>query len=202
MDTVLATKRKIALSRLEKTVEVGKLALVNDDSRIPFLSRVARIDRAYSDFEDCHLKLASKSDNFEAEDSIRELADDCYYEILAIQQRLLPKLPADDLEDPETSKKCNLKLPKITLPTFDGDFKSWSSFIDLYNNMIHDKRDISNIEKFHYLLASLKGEPRQLLQNFTVSEINYFDAYNALLSRYNSKRKLAFLYWEEIRSLT
>ena len=202
MDTVLATKRKIALSRLEKTVEVGKLALLNDDSRIPFLSRVARIDRAYADFEDCHLKLASKSDNFEAEDSIRELADDCYYEILAIQQRLLPKLPADDFEDSDTSKKCNLKLPKITLPSFDGDFKSWSSFIDLYNNMIHDKRDISNIEKFHYLLASLKGEPRQLLQNFTVSEINYFDAYNALLSRYNSKRKLAFLYWEEIRSLT
>ena len=105
MDTVLTAKRKIALSRLEKTVEVGRLALVNDDSRIPFLSRVARIDRAYADFEDCHLKLASKSDSFEAEDLIREQADDCYYEILAIQQRLLPKLPANDFEDSDTDRK-------------------------------------------------------------------------------------------------
>ena len=167
MDSVLTTKRRVALSRLEKTLEVGRLALVDDNSRIPFLSRVARIDRAYSDFEECHFKLASKSDNFDTEDAIRERADDCYFEILAIQQRLLPELPADGFGDSETPKKCNLKLPKITLPTFEGDFKSWSSFIDLYNNMIHDKRDISNIEKFHYLLASLKGEPRQLLQNFT-----------------------------------
>ena len=77
MDNVLTTKRKVALSRLEKTLEVGRQTLVDDNSRIPFLSRVARIDRAYSDFEECHFKLASKSDNFEAEDSIRELADDC-----------------------------------------------------------------------------------------------------------------------------
>ena len=142
MDNVLTTKRKVALSRLEKILEIGRLALVNGDSRIPFLSRVARIDRAYSDFEDCHIKLVSKSDNFDAEDAIRELADDCYSEILAIKQRLLPELPEDGFGDAESPKNCNLKLPKITLPTFEGDFKSWSSFIDLYNNMIHDRRDI------------------------------------------------------------
>ena len=157
---------------------------------------------SYRGLRECHIKLASKADNFDAEDAIRKLADDLYFEILAIQQRLLSVLPADGFGDAETPKQCNLKLPKMTLPTFEGDLKSWSSFIDLYNNKIHDKRKISNIEKFHYLLASLKGEPRQLLQNFTVSEKNYFHAYIALLARYNSKRKVAFLYWEEIRSLT
>lgn len=41
--------------------------------------------------------------------------------------------------------------------------------------MIHNMREINNIEKFHYLIYGLiRKETKSLLQNFTVSDKKWF----------------------------
>lgn len=51
------------------------------------MSRVTRLARAYNEFKDCHIKLASEVKDFE--EAIREREDDCYYEILSIQHLVI-----------------------------------------------------------------------------------------------------------------
>ena len=52
-----------------------------------------------------------------------------------------------------------LKLPKFSVPTFDGDIMKWSNFWDLFSVAIHDKKELSDIEKLAYLRDALKDEP-------------------------------------------
>jgi len=49
-----------------------------------------------------------------------------------------------------------MKLPKLNLPTFDGDILRWQEFWDMYNSAVH-KQDILDVTKFNYLKTSLRG---------------------------------------------
>ncbi|XP_024891843.1 uncharacterized protein LOC112467443, partial [Temnothorax curvispinosus] len=92
-----------------------------------------------------------------------------------------------------------IKLPKITLPQFSGDLTLWPSFIALFNTSIHDNRQISSIEKYQYLLASLKGEALNVIKNLPLAAEYYMIAYDALLDRYRNRRRLADHHLKSIR---
>ncbi|XP_076638299.1 uncharacterized protein LOC143350233 [Colletes latitarsis] len=49
-------------------------------------------------------------------------------------------------------------LPRINLPTFEGAFEHWESFRDRFISMVIDNQSLSNVERLHFLHASLKGE--------------------------------------------
>ncbi|XP_026827674.1 uncharacterized protein LOC113562437 [Ooceraea biroi] len=70
-------------------------------------------------------------------------------------------------DSPQAISGCSHSrdLPKISLPTFAGDYLQWRSFRDLFSSMIIDNLDISEVEKLHYLKTSLLNEPAQLLKN-------------------------------------
>lgn len=82
---------------------------------------------------------------------------------------------------------ARIKLPKISLPLFQGDYKEWSAFRDLFVKLIHDNSQISNAEKLYYLKASLKGEASRLIQNIESSADNYETAWQEILRRYDNK---------------
>jgi len=44
------------------------------------------------------------------------------------------------------------ELPKVDLPTFNGNAKEWPSF----NELIDNRKDLSNTRKLGYLRACLK----------------------------------------------
>jgi Pao retrotransposon peptidase/Family of unknown function (DUF5641)/Protein of unknown function (DUF1759)/Putative peptidase (DUF1758)/Integrase zinc binding domain len=84
------------------------------------------------------------------------------------------------------------RTPKIPLETFDGSSDKWIRFRDIYESMIHNKTNLSNIEKFSYLHASIKLPPGQanVLDSFKVCEEDYQAAWKAVCDRYNDKRKI------------
>lgn len=49
----------------------------------------------------------------------------------------------------------NVKIPKLDLAKFDEHVRNWSNFISLYNVLIHDNSDLTNTEKFEYLMTVL-----------------------------------------------
>jgi len=44
-----------------------------------------------------------------------------------------------------------MNLPKINLPTFDGDKIKWENFRDLFKILVHNINNIPIIKKMHYL---------------------------------------------------
>jgi hypothetical protein len=44
--------------------------------------------------------------------------------------------------------------------------------------MIHERNDLTNIQKFHYLKSSVKGEAQKLIVHLAITNDNYITAYN------------------------
>lgn len=55
-----------------------------------------------------------------------------------------------------------MKLPPIAIPNFEGDYTTWVKYHDTFVAMIHNNEDLVDIQKFHYLISSLKGEALQV----------------------------------------
>ena len=65
--------------------------------------------------------------------------------------------------DPPNESKVHkeLKLPKFSVLTFDGNIMNWSNFWDQFSVSIHDKTELSDTEKLAYLRDALKDGPAE-----------------------------------------
>ncbi|XP_076394279.1 uncharacterized protein LOC143265522 [Megachile rotundata] len=96
------------------------------------------------------------------------------------------------------STENRIKLPTIELPTFDGSYSNWVKFRDTFESLIHNNMNLSNIEKFHYLNASVKGSAARTIEALGISEINYTLAWNRIKDRYED---LSTLKYHHVRSM-
>ncbi|KAJ8974437.1 hypothetical protein NQ317_014482, partial [Molorchus minor] len=70
----------------------------------------------------------------------------------------------------------------------------------MFDSMIHENPGLSNVEKFNYLIHSLKGTPLSLVKCTPLTSDNYFIAYSSLKSRYDDTRLIATSHWHEIEN--
>ena len=49
-----------------------------------------------------------------------------------------------------------VKLPKLSFKKFGGDITSWSTFWDSFHSAVHSNEDLSNVDKFNYLISFLE----------------------------------------------
>ncbi|KAM3967335.1 uncharacterized protein ACR2FA_011675 [Aphomia sociella] len=84
----------------------------------------------------------------------------------------------------------SIKLPTISLPTFDGRYETWIEFRDIFLSLVHNSNEISDIQKFHYLKSSLKGSAELVIDSLAFSSSNYMVAWELLLNRYNNSSLL------------
>ncbi|KAL3266383.1 hypothetical protein HHI36_010560 [Cryptolaemus montrouzieri] len=82
----------------------------------------------------------------------------------------------------------NVRLPKIDLPTFNGDYDSWLPFRDSFKTMIHENKTLLDVQKFHYIRSSLKGQASSIINALEISEDNYKIALDLLNERYDNRR--------------
>jgi len=85
------------------------------------------------------------------------------------------------------------KLPVIALPTFEGGICSWLHFRDTIETLIVHNPAVSNVQKFHYLIASLKNEAKGLISNLQITDENFLLAWQLVTQRY-SKRLIAMMH--------
>ena len=50
-----------------------------------------------------------------------------------------------------------VKLPKLYVPTFDGDVLHWKQFWEQFVISVHDRANLSNTEKLVYLQQAIKN---------------------------------------------
>ena len=69
--------------------------------------------------------------------------------------------------------KVQVKLPKIDLPTFDGDVLSWQSYYQSIKVSVVDNPSFADVQKLEYLMRSLKGSAAEAVKGFAVIQENY-----------------------------
>ena len=71
-------------------------------------------------------------------------------------------------------KKNGVKFPKIKIKCFDGDAVEWKPFLEAFNVTIHERTDISEIEKFSYLRGLLSGPALKAIEGMPLTSENYY----------------------------
>ncbi|CAI6347553.1 unnamed protein product [Macrosiphum euphorbiae] len=89
-------------------------------------------------------------------------------------------------------------LPKIQLPSFDGNLLEWRSFRDIYVSLVHDNTGIGDAERFHYLMSCLSGDALAVVKSIPLSANNYVLAWEALSVRFDNKRLLASAHLDKL----
>lgn len=82
----------------------------------------------------------------------------------------------------------DVKLPKVNIPEFSGNYEDWTNFHDLFTSLIHNNAKLTNVQKMHYLKTALKGDAVHLLKHFSITEANYTPAWAMLIARYKNSR--------------
>ena len=82
-----------------------------------------------------------------------------------------------------------VRLPKIDVPTFNGDLLQWQTFWEQFRIAVHNRRDLSATEKLVYLRHSLKDGPaKSVVEGLSHSGDQYTEAIESLKSRYDRPR--------------
>ena len=95
-------------------------------------------------------------------------------------------------------KPNTVKLPKIEIPKFAGDPKDYRPFRDSYDVSVHNRDDISIVEKFTYLKSYLVEDAAKSIKGLSLTERNYKEALEILERRYGNKQVIVNSHMEEL----
>ena len=90
---------------------------------------------------------------------------------------------------PDSAEGSGVKLPRLDVPTFDGQVINWISFWEQFDISIHRRTNLSNTEKLVYLKQSLKdGTAKGVIEGLSKSGEHYEEAIKSLKARYDRPR--------------
>ena len=81
------------------------------------------------------------------------------------------------------------RLPKISLPCFNGDILQWQSFWDSYGSTIHKNVNLTDVQRFTYLNSQFEGNAARVIEGFAMTSANYTRAIDLLRERFGKKKK-------------
>ncbi|TGZ48588.1 Uncharacterized protein DBV15_12998 [Temnothorax longispinosus] len=109
--------------------------------------------------------------------------------VITEQPVLTNSLPVQSVsnEIPSTIGYPYSRLPRIKIPTFDGNPTKWLEYRDLFSSMVVST-SLTPVEKLQYLKTSLTGTASQLIQNTALTTENFSKTWESLVSFYDNNR--------------
>ena len=107
---------------------------------------------------------------------------------LKAQNYLKSKTVPLNPSNPAGPKMKLSRLPEIVVKPFDGKLEEWVPFWDSFSSAVHDREDLTPVDKFNYLKGYLMGEARRAIGGFTLTESNYAEAVDVLKERFGDVR--------------
>ncbi|XP_065918727.1 uncharacterized protein [Dysidea avara] len=92
--------------------------------------------------------------------------------------------------DTSSAAQTYTRLPKLPLPTFDGNPLQWQTFWDSFSAAVDSNPCLTGIQKFNYLRAQLKGDASRVISGFPLSNNNYSHSVELLKERFGQSHKL------------
>lgn len=202
--SVLFALQEEYLNNLKKAETNFKKTPKDRIKRAYLETRLESLERLYCNFREGHKLIVTETlidqDYPYFSEEKYELFEENYinYKTLlkeALQPLIITSQPSSSATPPppapgvtQPSGQCDIRLPRITLPTFSGKYDEWQTFYDMFSSLIHKNKIITPVQKLHYLKSNLSGEAQNLLRNFSTTDANYEDAWNQLVRRYDNKR--------------
>lgn len=181
---------------LHRTEKFLQSIQVPDEYQIKF--RLEKLEAKWDEFEEIQSEIEGAEEHEENMDHHRQVREEFEETYFQVRAGLASKLPR---ETPHNASQNGslvtqavdnanvhtyVRLPQINLPEFDGQFEKWLAFHDTFKALIDSSPDLSDIQKFHYLRASLKGDALKLVDSFPMSDANYRVAWDGLVARFSN----------------
>ncbi|KAK5967135.1 hypothetical protein GCK32_021621 [Trichostrongylus colubriformis] len=99
--------------------------------------------------------------------------------------------PSRALSEAAELQSAKVELPVIPIPTFSGKISDFENFWALFSANVHSQK-LSNLQKFNYLLRSLRGEAKEAVKRYPVTEENYDAAVEVLQTKFGNKSKIIY----------
>lgn len=181
--------------------------------------RLKKVEDLWIAFEEIQQALENTviKDEASAEQFAREnegermVFEDRYYAVAAEAQRIVDKAkqpqvivqqlgdnPAaieDNRQLAPLERRKKTKLPEIKLPEFSGEYTKWLFFKNSFETTIHNE-ELSDPQKYQYLVGVLKGEAREVIEGF--SSDHYEQAWLLLKATYDNEMMIIDTHLEEL----
>ncbi|XP_053376643.1 uncharacterized protein LOC128547613 [Mercenaria mercenaria] len=72
------------------------------------------------------------------------------------------------------------RLPKFSLPNFNGNILEWQAFWDSFSSAVHSNQNLTDVQKFNYLRSQLEDEAARKIDGFALTNANYSNAVELL----------------------
>ncbi|XP_063360244.1 uncharacterized protein LOC134649428 [Cydia amplana] len=193
---------KAKLTLFNTYINVAKTCEQLSDLQITELQcRLDKIESVYPEFDALQMEIEALTEKPDEAYAEREQFESQFF-VLVSTARLLLSPPVQSSGgrlgpgSTTASTSCGagrqdfVRLPKIDLPHFDGNYQHWLGFRDTYISLIHNNPAINDISKFHYLRASLKSSAALVIQSLDFSSDNYHKAWQLVSERYDNPRLL------------
>lgn len=178
-------------------------ALVSQDGKVKLLkdnaspdeanTRLTQIELSYEKFKVVSDALEDL-DDFKTDD-ISETNEEIFeiYASMSTKLKNLTKLNESTVQLNSTVEHRypddEVKLPRISIPMFDGKYEEWTAFYDAFTSLV-DHSAKSDVSKMHHLRSYLKGTAFRLICKLPVTEANYKIAWTSLQNRFHNKRAI------------
>ena len=73
----------------------------------------------------------------------------------------------------KSNEGVKVKLPKLELKSFSGNYEEWQSFWDTFESAVKRNTDISRIQKFTCLKSCVTGVAESAITGLPLTEDNY-----------------------------
>src|ERR1700744_1320204 len=164
-------------------------------------ARLGQVKQLYQEFCEVQTQIeeaCNNKDSLDLQFITRGQVEDYYFLCVSeIQEAINFKIRTQQIVQPNANDHNpaqDIKLPKIEITAFSGEYEDWPSFKDLYSSLIHNKNSLSNVQKLHYLKTRVEGDAKTIIKSITTTEANYDIAWNKLTDRYDHKRYIVDSY--------
>ena len=105
-----------------------------------------------------------------------------------------PFIPATDMLNRSGaslhSSGTGVKLPKIMLPSFNGDITKFQSFWQSFWCAVHENESLSDVHKLNNLMRLLEGHAYKALEDLEITEENYGHGIEILKRRFGISQQI------------
>ncbi|XP_037959398.1 uncharacterized protein LOC119688805 [Teleopsis dalmanni] len=159
--------------------------------------RLQKLKDLRDQFEVTHEAIVSSSKDRTSEYFVKcvsENFDEAHLEAFCTIQesfeKVYPPPQSAPVIIPMPEPVAHIKLPTLPVPTFSGKCTDWPAFHDAFERLIHTNKEISLIQKFHFLKKALPDDNDLDIHNMQLTEANYPIAWELVVTRYNNPRIL------------
>lgn len=93
------------------------------------------------------------------------------------------------MRQPNDQPRVNeVKLPKLEIKQFSGDYKKWLEFYETFENLVHNNNTLTSSAKFQYLHSFLTDQAAKAIESLELTENNYIQAREILTTRFDNRK--------------